>query len=1155
MDKQITGFLERLAQRNAPAFLMLGQRTLNQDVGHDVFLDSILSKYEFQDTRNFQGYSKLFNTAIAKDLPAARAWISDRANFLTPPVWLEKVAQFAWNGLYTSSIDGMLNRAFRAPWRVVQPLYSSALQPIDPRNRAHLHLTHLYGSVDRDDPKHAAPLTFLDLKKREPEAAVLLQRISEQLTPIGTLVIDAYACEDDWLTPEKLYPVLMALETGQAYMFSASDSITENPFFSDAISGGKLQIIRESLAAVLAIGIETGVIPLGQELGLGSNGHQLSLGNKSVSIPSHFWSQISRFGLILDDAISDKSHTLSPDKKYSAFRSFLAESGTNPVWSAHAYGLPFERDFEREIFNRTKRNLGTSAFSTDPIIVHGQTGAGKTIALANTALRIHLSKNYPVIFIARRSQRFNHAELDNFCQWSEEAGFDAALIVWDGMQDIDQYYILHKYLVGRGRKVVIVGSTYKLDDKKDIRENFITAPSRLSKNIKNKLFEKSEVARFKEYLSSFEPSLGEKLDELINKGDSSFLVALYRLLPDTRSQVRAGLNLETGVATVVLRTNADAIKPDSVPITILQAALEKVGLFQPPQTLPTEQRLVAGEWISAEQEFIGLIMVPGRFGLQVPVEILLRSISNSATSEFSKIIAGIDLFRWSEDNLNNIAIGARHALEAKLIAQTRLGGVQAEIEYAKKLLLSVRRGQNTSDSVEIQFASEFVRSLGPNGPEGKLYFDKYSEIADTLTEVRTSNGVKSPRLMLQEASLLREATVLSAIDPNQPHLRVTTLRRAEKVLQEAIEEVGVSPRNSRLRSMLYVELASTHGAIARENMRENLPLEEIMAEFELARSSAMRAKSIMPEDFFPIDVIAWSTKDLLTYAKLDSNTRLEVIAGIFNTFAMADGDEVSRRDKEKLERRRAEFAKLLDDEKLLERSLDALAKMGSTVGYYLQAVMLAGGLPLPNEEMNVKTVGSYLKAAEFLEQNFEAIRRDAKCQYLYLRYWWGAHAKLPFYPEERSCLPFDSKQWSHVHGLLENLIALDSEYENPFLIYLHAISKWQLGYYDDALSVWKDLQRISDRVTGRRRVTKTYLASSAQGVPLKFNGTVTSVSDDASKGEVFVERIRVQLSFFPKDFGREDIHRDEELSEFHIAFNYIAPTADHDRHYKNTSKG
>jgi len=1154
MEQTIEVFLERLARQSAPAFLILGQRTLALDSGSDVFLAAALIKYSHTHSRRHAGYSQLFDTQLNGDVDAARAWMSDRANLLAPPAWLERTAAFSWSGVYTSTIDGMLNRAFRTSWRTVQPLYSSALQPIDPRNRSKLHISYLYGCIDRDDQRQAAPLSFFELKRREPDASALLNRIQEQLTPAGTLVIEAYDADTDWLQPEKLYPVLMGLERGQAYLFSSGDAITSDPYIQDAVSTGKLILVSDSLASVMSRGFDAGIIATGEQQGLGSKGHTISLGTRSLIVPEQFWAQISRYGVILDDTIADHIPTLSPAKRYAAFRTFLAESGVHPVWSAHVQGLPFERDFEKTVLAQAKRHLSRAAFESDPIIVHGQTGAGKTIALANVALKIHLTKQYPTIFIARRNQRFNHADIDAFCQWAEDNGFPATLIVWDGMYDVDQYYILHKYLVGRGRKFVLVASTYKLTDTKEIRENFIEAPAVLSSSLNSSFSDQPEIERFKNYLSSFEPTLGESLDNVIKLGDASFLVALYRLLPDTRSQVRAGLHLETSAASVSLRLNANAIKPDTQPMTILQIALDKVNMYKPQPVLSSENALVAGEWIAAEQELIGLIMVPSRFGLQVPIEILLRSVSSAALVDFSKIVSGIDLFRWTEDNLNNISIGARHALEAKLIAQTRLGGPSAEAEYAKKLLLSVRRGQSHIDTAEVQFASEFVKSLGPNGPEGKLYFDSYIDLANSLAEVRELNGVQAPRLMLQEATLLREATVLSSADQYNAKSRIEILRRAQKVLEEAIDLAGNSGRTTRLKSMLYVELASTYGAITMELMRSTNETAEVMHVFHQSRAAAMKARSLMPEDFFPVDVIAWSTKDLLTYANLDATTRMEVIVGIFDTFAMADGDEVNRRDKEKLERRRAEFAILLEDDALADDALSTLERMGSTVGYYLKAVTIAGGLPLANEALDAPTLDRYKMAAEFLEDRRAAIAADPKCLYLYLRYWWCSEAKFPFYPAERTCLPFSAKDWAHALGILEDLIALDGAYENPFLIYLQAICKWQLGYYDDAMNIWKDLQRISDRVTGRRRITKTYLASGSNGQPIQFDGVVTSVSEDGSKGEIFVERLRIHVAFFPRDFGREDIRRDEELSGFHIAFNYIAPTADPAHHYKNMQR-
>jgi hypothetical protein len=1150
MNSKTSIFFEKICAKNSPTFLLLGQSIFRHGAKVDFFLNSILSKYLGKNATSESKYSDIFDGTLHHDSVSARSWISEQANALVAPTWLNILTKFAWSAVYTSAIDGSLNRNFRESWRSIQPIYSPRLHPLDPRNRSKLHITYLYGTFDREDESELCPITKLELTMRQAAATSLIQRLPEQVTPLGIVAIEAYDIETDWLSSERLFPALMALQNGQAYLFSATKTHLEDPYFSAAISSGKLIVFEESLATIILQGIDAGIIPLGENSGLGQSGHKISFENKQFVVPEHLWAQITRYGTILDDSIVEKSKSQSAEKRYSSFRTFLAESGTQPVWEAHAQGLPFERDFERDLFSRLKNELQTSTFESEPIIIHGQTGVGKTIALASIAFRIHLEKTYPVIFIPRRNQRFNFTDIDNFCKWAEDIGFSATLIVWDGMQDIEQYHLLHSQLQGRGRKFVLLGSSYKLDISEEKNKNYILAPSEFGmREIKRGQRSEDELSRFKEFLSSFEPILGRELESIIKKGDATFLVALYRLLPETRSQVKSGLNFETGVAAVAIRSNADAIQPEVHAENILSLALQKAGVLNHIPILTTDKNMIGGEWISAEQELIGLIMVPGRFGIQVPIEILMRSISKVTLINFYKVVVGIDLFRWTEDNLDNISIGPRHALEAKLIAQIRLGGIGIEIQYATKLLLSVHRGQSIHDNTEIQFASEFVQNLGPNGPEKKLYSDYYMSLANTLTQVREVNGVKAPRLMLQEASLLREATVLNLIDKNDFDSRVSALTRAKSVLFDAIEEIGSSPRIARFKSKLLVELASIHGALAMEYMRNNMPLENILSEYEAAYASANRARTLTPEDFFAIDVIAWSTRDVLVNAKLTDQVRLELIVTVFNTFAMCDGVDITSRDKEKLERRRFEFSELLGDDMLQANSLDALEKIGSTAGYYLSAIQIAKELPTGANSLNKDQLINYAAAATYLNSKLDLINQDAKCMYLYFRYWWSANSKLPFFPPERTGIPLDRSQWATALGLLESLLALNTEYSTPTLIYLQAIAKWHLGYYDDARIVWNDLQRISDQVTGKRRITKTYLASNSDGTPIKFHGTVSYVSPDGARGEIFVEGLREKIVFFPKDFGLEDIQRDEQIDLFHIAFNYIAPTADPIRHY------
>ena len=58
----------------------------------------------------------------------------------------------------------------------------------------------------------------------------------------------------------------------------------------------------------------------------------------------------------------------------------------------------------------------------DPIILHGQTGTGKTVALGSIAYRVRDEGKYPVLFIERKSQRLSNNDLEAFCKWAEDLG-------------------------------------------------------------------------------------------------------------------------------------------------------------------------------------------------------------------------------------------------------------------------------------------------------------------------------------------------------------------------------------------------------------------------------------------------------------------------------------------------------------------------------------------------------------------------------------------------------------------------------------------------------------------------------------------------------------------------------------------------------------
>ncbi|MDD2700687.1 MAG: hypothetical protein PHH36_05555 [Sideroxydans sp.] len=1142
MTKEFQPVFTHLAS-DRPTFLFLGQDYLKLDNGTDAFLTSILSKYLPQNNAKEAkdvSYKTLLEKVDFGDEHSARAWISDTSRRLVAPQWLEVVSKMPWSGVYTTAIDTQLTRAFRTDWRDIQPIFSKKFSSPDPRSRTNLHITYVFGCIEREDDDERAPLNDIDLIRRSSDATILLSRLSEQVTPFGMLLIEGYQPESDWLGARDLATVLLGLEKGQAHFFSATELLHSNPLIKKLVQSGQVILHKQSLASVLNEGYASGVLSFEVRHELQKEGHYLSLGDRAIEVPDRLWTQTNRSAIVLEDAKLELPKVQSDERRYIAFRNFLADSGTKPIWSAYAAGFALERDFERDLFRLVQSRLKAKGASNDPIILHGQTGTGKSVALGALACRIRSQKQYSVLFIERRPQGPIAADLDLFCKWAEDAGFAATVLIWDGMIHIEQYTALLKNLLGRGRNVIVVGSTYKLEAQEADQRSLILAPSNLSD---------AEIGHFKALISQFEPSLGNQFESILKKFDTTFLVALYRLLPETRGQVKYGLQRETSVAEIVMKQQADKLEPEFAG-GALAAAFQRSEILGRFEVLPEDKKEVGGEMLSATEELVGLIMVPGRFGLKVPIELVIRTLGRSRVANFHKIFESIDIFRWHADNQGNIFIGTRHPLEAKLICQVRLGGPRLEVEFAKKLLIEIDEAGDRAENTQIQFAADLLRNLGPNGPEKKLYASYYEDIASCLAKLRLERGVENPRIMLQEATLLREAVVAIQSDETHATERLALLDRATDTLKSALTALPPDSRTRRLRAMLLVELASTFGTKVREFLREGRSTSDVMDNFNEAKRYAYQARTLQPEDFFPIDVISWSTKDLIIGAQIDDVSRLDVIVDLLSMFESCDQESMSMRDKEIFNRRRVEFGTLLQDEVLKQDALDQLEAMGSRAGYYLNALVIA------QEDAATPTITSaslqrISAAVKYLQDNYESIESDGRCLFLLLRYWWLMKAQRPIFGGERQLLPFDSKDWKYVISLLDRLMSLDDIYQTPMNSYLRAIGTWSLGYYHDANEIWKDLQRVSDSVTGRRRVAKGYVATNPDGSAALFSGTVDWVAEDGTRGKVFVEGVREKIDFFPRDFGLGDLRKGQALNNFCIAFNYIGPVVDPSHHAKS----
>jgi hypothetical protein len=1123
-------FLERLGR--GPAGLLLGQRHLALGSSTDPLLAVIRRKL---DGAADEAHTYDVLLSAADDSAGFLDWLDTKTRTLAVSEQLETIARYVWIGAWSSAIDTLWADAFENWWREVQKVFSESYRPPDPRNRIRLHCTFLFGTTNRSDPDERPPLSKLEYLRRRTIAQSLARRIPDAVGPTGTLAIEGYGL-GDWFSVEDLAGIVAQMQPGQSHLFTTSDELLATPEISELVTQGLLVVHAGSLANALTEGDRAGIIKLGVLAEEGDLQRVVSFGGRTRSVPRDLWIPLSSSAHLLDESILGDPRPLSADARYAAFRSFLGAAAGRPDWEGTARGFAFARDFEEDLERRVVDFAAHRNLPEHPIVIHGATGTGKTTAMASLAHRLARRRQYPILFVDRRAPQSAQKAVDRLCQWAEDEGAPVSVVLWDGMLELDEYEDLARLFAGRGRRVVLVGSTYRIPERRaQRRSNLVSAPSELSSG---------EVRRLEAFLAEFDEQLAT-LTRLGAGFDSSFLVFLYRLLPPTRAAVRSGVvrELERVERMVVERSMASDAEYELR--TTLGWALLDAGLLPDLQFDRTPDIEVAGERFSAIEDLAALVMVCGQFGLAVPLELVLRATGQVGYANVPKLLEDIDLVRWVEDRAGNFLLAARTRLEAQLIIRSRLGTTTGEVEYARRLLLEVR-GSDTalSGTAEVDFAIEFVRALGAHGPSPERYLAEYPTIATALRELREERGLANPRLMLQEANLLREWSIKQ--QQQQPEQdREATLRalvEAANILSAALDLLPPEGRTP-LRSRLEVELASTLAAHAQTLRSMPEAAEERVRLFAEARDVALRARAEDPESYYPVDVLAWATRDAIRDGLLNDRELAEAIAEALSAFDIIDPFELDPGQAERYHERRQQFAEQIGDVNLADEAFAALAAQNSGAGVYLRAKAIADPSSFKGS-LSPHDVQQVQKALEYLMSYSDLVAQDIRCLNLRLDLWWMLHAGQRPFADVRHCLAFDVAEWRELLTIIDDLERHGRTYRDVPLQFLRGLAEFHLSDFTAAFATFREVERRSDEVRGRRRIVRSYLASTPEGRPVVFHGTVSWLSNDLRRGEVYVDELRRRVTFIPREFASRELARDVNLGEFHIAFNFLGVIAD-----------
>ena len=240
---------------------------------------------------------------------------------------------------------------------------------------------------------------------------------------------------------------------------------------------------------------------------------------------------------------------------------------------------------------------------------HGQTGTGKSVALASLAYRIKIQKKYPVLFIDGKVTDMHREDIEEFCSWCDEVN---VAVFWDASthgNDISKYFELNNYLASKGKKAVIIGTSYNLleDIRKSYNAFYIEAPV--------DIVEMEEVNGFKQ---NYERFADKRLDDMwTSKYDNNFLVALYRMLPGTNYSIRKGLLRELDLDTIELSELVMLEEKN----TSMMALLQKCNIpISSDEDQKNSNKVSIGK-------IIKIVSMIGQYGIAIPFDVIFRMLS------------------------------------------------------------------------------------------------------------------------------------------------------------------------------------------------------------------------------------------------------------------------------------------------------------------------------------------------------------------------------------------------------------------------------------------------------------------------------------------------------------------------------------------------
>lgn len=1136
-DNAVDELLNALTDRR-PLVLFLGQDSWSSPGHPDPTLSHLLNRVGRTEHATSGWSAALRGAGLSAD---DMEWITERFQRNVQSEGMQELLGIAWSAVFTTSIDPTLVRRIETHGRQPESILAKEHFARTPRSHSRPPFYYLFGRSNETLSDFKSPCTRIELHQRTAtHANNMLNRIAETVTPLGFLIVEGYSPGRDWLAIDDFLAPLSTAVGLQILWFGATPPV-QSEFFTDLVKKGSLIPCERRLIDIVtelrAKGIlekSTSILPDGPGV--------ISINdNKFVNVSPSLRLRVEASAAIIDDTWTDELSPLDGLAAAEAFRRFHGDlDGLRNLVEGIGRGFAIKRDFENELWGEVNKILHDQIDRV--LVLHGQSGTGKTVAIARLAYELRKIRRLPVLCSYGRIPQAT--DIEAFCREAEVAGAPHTVILCDANLPLDHYRDLSNALKSKGRRVLVVGTCYRMEL---VRPVATIAPVEANLDVSP-----GEAKALKSLVTKFGGDSELLQGAALQSGYA--LALIYRILSASRERIISGVSAEARAAETQLRARARKVRVSTFR-SALADQLIAAGFHNGTVSLFDSDQEGAEFGTDAPGRLIDYVMVVGRLNCLIPVNLLIRVLRGGGgfldIGQIGDLFRELDLFRWrmTDSEGSDLLIAPRLQLEAELICRRRLADIDREIDCLVELIEGVR-ANDVDKSAEIHFLLDLLQKLDKNGPRKDAYASGYDRIAESLTTLRIRHQVRDASLMLQESAFRRAAIswhdrfASPRADLLPDDVRYRLLDEAREVVELAIREIskGNLRAGRKTKENLHVERASIYGYLAVGSAKSGAPQDEVWSAYLAARVAVGRAMAISG-NYFPLDVGLWTPVDILGNDVLSPEQIAEMRVDIYSTLDQVDPDLLPPSQLQQYEQRRLKVSDVLGDQAMKEDAYSHLESVSPAVAYFLRARSMCpeifGESEGPFERAIQEKAGA---AARFLAERKSAITSDIRCLHLLLQVQWVAATGSRLLHGHRGAIPFDLKPRAEIYRTVCDLNSAAGESARFQFRFLEATLAWIGGETERARSMWGSLSRDTEFEDSSRVIRRLYVADE-NGKPKQFRGRLLKQRNE-THWLISVEGVEGNVDLLTRDFKDEDLQLGRELNDFAIAFNYLGPIAD-----------